>query len=433
MGLILGFWDTRIAVSDCAQSDSRIPHIPDQSDFVRQWFDWHRGYTIIRKADGTHERRELIGEALAEVELGRLPRTLEELQAPAAHSQPRQHQLRRRLPAASTYPATSDIFINDDGYYPQLIDTQEHVTSTSITASQPTVTPSIDPEDRIFDFSNSPSPATSDTEGHGADPVSARHRLLSNLEHNLDDVRANILELAQRTPQERHASEVSSVTSQINAITRRFTRIRQQNHSRLENASANQTMSSPNPILEDPQVDWNEYYRTSGDVDNFLRSDESLRQHIMRLNREESEARLTILGPDNSSNDRQSQISNLNRITEERRRAEQEQARRERQARVFGTREEIERQGAEYQSPLTSLFARQAATQPGSQDYVTSYNNLVLASEGQPSDHNRVWTSRYGPLRGGRSGGGSTEASNHFASTNYGLSGVYSCLDHRKP
>lgn len=420
----LGFWDTRIAVSGTAQTSTRIPHIPDQSDFIRQWFDWHRGYAIIRKPDGTEESQELIGEALSEVELGRLPRTLEELQA---RPEPRRHRLRRRLAEASAYTESSDTVINNDGHYLQNINTQQHVTSTSMIHSHPTLAPLIDPEDRIFDSSSeSTSPANSDTGDYRDGSIPARQRLLSNLQQNLDDVRANVLELTQRTPGARNASQVSSVTSQINAITRRLSRIRQQNLSRLPSVPSNETMSSPgpNPDLHNPDesdFDGSELDRMLMDGPNEFYTDEELRQRIMQLNREESEARAALVGLGISPG-RQG-TARVREAMGRRQRAEQEQARRV-EARLRSRREEMER----HQGPITSLFARQPPTSTGTQDYINTFNNTVVASDGPPSDRNRVWTSRYGPLGAGRPGGGSTEASSQFAPTNYGFAGTCNFL-----
>lgn len=122
------FWDTRIAVSGTPHSNCRIPHVPDQTDFIRQWFDWHRGYTIIRNSNGTEERHILIGEPLSEVPLGHLPQTLEESQPPPSQppepSRPqprRRHRARRRLPAGLPHTVSSNNLPDVDRHIPHQI------------------------------------------------------------------------------------------------------------------------------------------------------------------------------------------------------------------------------------------------------------------------------------------------------------------------
>lgn len=344
----------------------------------------------------------MIGDTLSEVDIGRLPRTLEQVQAPA-----QRQRLQRRRSASSTHIPSSDAYNGDERSHTQFITGHEHVTNASINASQSVVAPRIDPEDRIFDSpSSSASSVDSYTEDHEVDTVPARQQLFSNLQESLDDIRANVLELTQRTPEARNSSQVLAVTDQINSISGRITRIRQQNLARLQhqqNTPFNWTLSSPrqDSTDADPAVEEN------GDVSlaasrtarNYLISDEALRQHIMALNREESEARATILASEEFLGRREAAVSHLNSITRQRQQAEQERARRERLPHILGTHED--RQGAEERNPIPSLFARQVPNQPQPQDYLTRYHNSVAASEYESQDHNRIWTSRIRPSRGG--------------------------------
>ncbi|KAI4140573.1 MAG: hypothetical protein L6R39_005743 [Caloplaca ligustica] len=325
-----------------------------------------------------------------------------------------------------------------------------------MTHSQPTVTPHIDPEDRIFDSSsNSSSSADSDTDHPTDNSISARQRLLSDLQRQLDNFRANALELTQGTPGARDTSQVSSVTRQISDITIRLPQTRQQNLS-PQSVSTHRTMSSRDPLADDfLGRDWDEQVQEAHelmqetheqirevheqiqeaqerlqeahqDEGSHLRYDEALRQRLARLDREESSARAAMLALRDPSNERQSLTAQLEGLTTMLQGAEQDQTRLEALARGSGMREETGRPAAGYQNPFTSLFGPQTQTRPGSQDYITAYNNsVVAASAGQPSDSNRVWASRYNvPFLGVRSGGGSTEASNPLSPANYGLSGT---------
>jgi len=78
---IVEFWNARIAASNIPQPQSRIPHNPNTARFLERWFDWQRGYRVIRHEDGREEYQALLGERLADVAPGHLPRTLDELRA----------------------------------------------------------------------------------------------------------------------------------------------------------------------------------------------------------------------------------------------------------------------------------------------------------------------------------------------------------------
>ncbi|MCJ1379260.1 hypothetical protein MMC17_002361 [Xylographa soralifera] len=108
------------------QTDSRIPLVPDQSRFLDKWFDWHRGYRTITHQDGREERQALLGENLADVAPGYLPRTLDELRAGVAHE--------------------------------SLIDdvSGEGSVNSLVQSLMATEDLDIDPEDRIFDLATTP-------------------------------------------------------------------------------------------------------------------------------------------------------------------------------------------------------------------------------------------------------------------------------------
>lgn len=281
-----------------------------------------------------------------------------------------------------------------------------------MTHSQPTDTPYIDPDDRIFDSSNPASPINSDSEDSEADSTSARQRLLSNLQQNLDEVRANVLELTQRTPGAQNASQVSSVTNQINAITRRLTRIRQQTSSGVQNNP--QSMGSPfrNPhgyaTVGPYDLNWDSLHASHGEELLKVIDDDVLRQLVLGLSRDESIARAAIvrLG---DSNDRESVLSNLETIAIRRQRATQEQALRQQQA---------HREAQLWRDFGLPRLAPTPSGRMGQQDYVTAYNDTV---PGQPLTHNSVWTPRYASHAAGRSSGESMGPSNLSIPTSYGF------------
>lgn len=77
VSIFVEFWNAHIEASSVPQSESRIPDVPNIARFLERWFEWHRGYRIINE-DGREEHQALLGENLADIPPGYLPRSLNE-------------------------------------------------------------------------------------------------------------------------------------------------------------------------------------------------------------------------------------------------------------------------------------------------------------------------------------------------------------------
>ncbi|OCL08368.1 hypothetical protein AOQ84DRAFT_376831 [Glonium stellatum] len=77
------FWNNRVAATDppLRLSQTRIPEVPDQTQFLERWFEFHQGYRVVRRENGSEDRIAVVGEPLQDVSPGYLPRTLQELRA----------------------------------------------------------------------------------------------------------------------------------------------------------------------------------------------------------------------------------------------------------------------------------------------------------------------------------------------------------------
>ncbi|PVI04398.1 hypothetical protein DM02DRAFT_556207 [Periconia macrospinosa] len=111
------FWNNRLLATDppLEASQTRIPSIPDQTEFLERWFEFHQGYRIVNAADGTEIRIAVIGEPFHDVSPGLLPRTVEELRAgrPNDASRPENRTRRRRLTSEEQRPQGPQQSIED--------------------------------------------------------------------------------------------------------------------------------------------------------------------------------------------------------------------------------------------------------------------------------------------------------------------------------
>lgn len=84
------FWNNRIERSPPPYRSrpdlSRVPEIPDQTSWLDKWFEFRRGYRLIKRDDGSEVRQAVTGEPWKDVSPGCLPRTLAEVRAGATMS-----------------------------------------------------------------------------------------------------------------------------------------------------------------------------------------------------------------------------------------------------------------------------------------------------------------------------------------------------------
>lgn len=106
---MIEFWTNRLAATEppLEISQTRIPEIPDQTEFLERWNEFHQGYRIAKLEDGTEQRMPVMGEPFKEVSPGFLPRTLDQLRAGVENDarRPENRLRRRRLSSDEERPA----------------------------------------------------------------------------------------------------------------------------------------------------------------------------------------------------------------------------------------------------------------------------------------------------------------------------------------
>ncbi|KAF2477450.1 uncharacterized protein BDR25DRAFT_274596 [Lindgomyces ingoldianus] len=97
------FWNNRLAATypPLHSSQTQIPYIPDQTEFLERWFEFHQGYRIVKRAGGIEDRIAVVGEPLKDVSPGFLPRTLHQLRSRRVNDHRRAENRFRRAPLES--------------------------------------------------------------------------------------------------------------------------------------------------------------------------------------------------------------------------------------------------------------------------------------------------------------------------------------------
>lgn len=292
------FWDARIAASSLRQSDTRLPDVPDQSSFVAEWFDWHRGYKTIPTENGTTEHLSLRREGLSDMPPGRLPRSGDESDTSSAIDNNIHH----------TSQSLSDL----------------HIATGVATSASPRSRQSleIDPDDRLFD-----SPPSLPSSAMDLDPIPPIPAFDGSFAHTFT------------------RSQLQSMSANSNPRIQDFTG-GSENHISESNFAAAGTSSSIGTSNNAPQL-------------------QQLRDRQATLLRHGDRAEASRIAHEQGSGWRAA--IEASRTTQlDLQNIQQRIAQHQSSARVFGTRDELERLGADYVSPLTDLFrnASRPATEP---------------------------------------------------------------------
>ena len=323
-------------VSGLRSGQTKIPEVPDQTEFVKKWYEFHQGYRIVLKEDGSEERVAVLGEEFKDVAPGCLPRTLEELRA----GRRREEEVQLVQDAAAQ--EQQDIGTSIEDTLEQMFaavsaesdDRLAQPSSVSAAAPQqpPLATREAPPTSNIH--AQAMNPAGSRNREYQMRRVAALRRELNRMRTGIERVITGLRDLGEDVPNYSETTgrlaalgdtldTISGAPSQEEAL-RAINSVNDLASSAIAQTATDRTMASVQARVDEARTNMEEARRTRD-------------QAASELDLAEQEFR--------TSQHRFHQIQREQRTTEN-------------YMRIFGTREEVIAQGENYVSPIGSMFSR---------------------------------------------------------------------------
>ena len=341
------FWQKRVEVSGLLPSQTRIPEVPNIQEFLDRWYEFHRGYRIAIRPDGSEERVAVLGEDFKDVSPGVLPRTLEELREGRDRSEveesERQEATRQRLArerAAQDTPSGPSIeealdqlleSANAEGEenhdHNRPADQGRQIQAASLGGVQGPG------DDRHNIHAQAMVPLGTRNREYQARRIAALRRELHRMRNGIERVIDGLRDLGEAVPD--HADASNRLTDLGRT---------------LDNISGSPVQEAATRAIESVNALTARTAASQSDqvlLNMQTRVDEA-RWHVdeSRRNRDQAATELDVAEREfQSSQSRLRQLQNEHRTTEN-------------YMRLFGTREQMAAQGEAYQSPIGDMFQR---------------------------------------------------------------------------
>ncbi|KAI5207071.1 hypothetical protein E4T39_02136 [Aureobasidium subglaciale] len=326
---------------------TRIPTIPDQSAFLDRWYQFYNGYRTVSRPDGTEERVAVLGERFRDVSPGRLPRTLDELRAGQERSDADQLQ-------------HVDIVADDTPDGPSLEDALDQMFEEAEEEDQDTgrePAPTLIHAPYTFnsnDRRNAPHvagqamrAAPSRNPEYQARRIAALRRELLRMRNGIERVISGLRDLGEPIPDDTDTtSRLTEIGRSLDSMS--FRDVPASTH--LD--PADREPRAPvvgsvyrNPLLANVQQRFDEAQRQLEQAQRFRDQSSAEFQLAQASHNETSDI---LEGAELDLTEHREQVSQLRR----------EQRTAENYSRLFGTREDMESAGADYESPIGGMFTR---------------------------------------------------------------------------
>ncbi|THZ61336.1 hypothetical protein D6C85_09558 [Aureobasidium pullulans] len=338
--------ENRVAQTNLLPTQTRIPQTPDQSDFLERWYQFYNGYRTVSRHDGAEERVAVLGERFRDVSPGRLPRTLDELRAGQERSNADQPQhvevIRDDAPEGPSLEAVLDQMFDEAED-----ERQEADQDPPALIHAPFTFNSNDSSNNSRVAGQVMRPAPSRNPEYQARRISALRRELLRMRNGIERVISGLRDLGEPIP------DHSETTTRLSDLGRSL-EVMSVRDSPLSRQSDSASRESRAPIV-------GSVYRDPELVNVQQRFDEAQRQleqaqrfrdqsaiEFQLAQASQTETSEILEGAELDLTEHREQVSQLRR----------EQRTAENYARLFGSREDMEIQGADYESPIGGMFTR---------------------------------------------------------------------------
>ncbi|KAG9600716.1 transaldolase, partial [Aureobasidium melanogenum] len=343
------FWRNRVAQTNLLPTQTRIPQIPDQADFLERWYQFYNGYRTVIRPDGAEERVAVLGERFRDVSPGRLPRTLDELRAGQERSDADQRQhVEIATNNAPEGPSLEDAL---DQMFEEAEEEEQNVQRNMEQDRPPTLIHA------PYTFNSNDTRSSHRVAGqvmraapprnpeYQARRIAALRRELLRMRNGIERVISGLRDLGEPIP------DHSDTTSRLSELGRSLDAM-SVTPSSPNSHSANRETRAPvvgsvyrDPELTSVQQRFDEAQRQLEQAQRF-RDQAAVEFQLAQASHTETSEILE--GAELDLTEHREQVSQLRR----------EQRTAENYARLFGTREDMETQGAEYESPIGGMFTR---------------------------------------------------------------------------
>ncbi|MCJ1362035.1 hypothetical protein MMC16_001137 [Acarospora aff. strigata] len=363
------FWNARIEAADppIRPAQTRLPEIPDQTEFLKCWYDYHRGYRIDKREDGGEERVVVRGEPLQDVAPGHLPRNLIELEAYVvqtaleAIAAPATTQSQGTAGGAlSIHNAGTGVRVSESAASNRDVTPINTERTLSLPVSTSPVIPQADSQSLshiLLQQTNGPDRLRQAE--YQARRIAALRQELQRMRTGIERVMAGLHELGEHFPESHNA-----VGGSTNSDRRRYQTIQHRLDDDLGeiiplvsqaaiNPRSRHARSTGVPSSQQLAVNASQYNTALSSPGETATATLDYRLGLAVVDLEQTRTSLHEASQARQACDIEFQAASA-RV----RRLEREKQIVEQNTRIFGSREEVERLGPEYESPIANMFNR---------------------------------------------------------------------------
>lgn len=330
---------------------TRIPEIPDQTEFLNRWYEFHQGYRVVIAEDGSEERIAVLGEDFKDVNPGILPRTLEELRNGVPASEAAMNatnqviQVQTNSNTDLSLEETLDAMfqaasMEENGQQPG--EDTEHATDSTANQiqhglhfnSSQRVTNRLGGQDiRSNVHAQAMTAARSRNPNYQTRRVAALRRELRRMRNGIERVISGLRDLGENVPDHREATgHLADLGRTLDAIDGAPSR-----------EEAEEAMNSFNILTSDTATS-----HVDREVVTIQTRIDEARNHLDDARRVRDQAASELELAEQELRSSQQRLQQLQR----------EQRTAENYIRIFGSREEMLAQGDQYESPISGMFSR---------------------------------------------------------------------------